>query len=127
MTAIPQETNAALAGQDCAAATSHFRIRMHRCYSVTCAECVPDAGDFQQHFSDERDLWRSIQEEGWTLRPDGRLLCSVHSAEADCRAYGHDWLDWWNVPTDPAVEYRSCYRCGGRDERILAGLESVRA
>jgi hypothetical protein len=57
---------------------------------------------------------------GWTRLPDGRLLCRTCSEEADCAATGHQWSSWHLHHTDPRIEWRTCYHCGGQfEERFV--------
>jgi hypothetical protein len=98
---------------------SHFQIHTHSCYSVQCAECETGPDEYVVHFPDERHLWQWICGEGWTIRPDGRLLCHTHSTAAECDEVGHDWLDWWTASQNPGFRLRSCDRCAAVDEQLV--------
>lgn len=97
---------------------NHFQIQTHSCYSVQCAECIAGPDEYVVHFPDEQHLWQGIRDEGWTIHPDGRLLCHTHSTAAECDEVGHDWLDWWTPSQDPRVRLRSCDRCAAVDELV---------
>lgn len=99
---------------------THPQINIHRCLTIRCAECGDQAWDgYQVHFTTENNLWAWIFQDGWTQRPDGRVLCRQHSAEDDCAHQGHDWQDW--APSQPGrtTSYRYCDHCGHSDTRPI--------
>lgn len=117
-------------------------VTHHTCTAVECDTPKCDGGfdEGTPHFETEaKALEYLIGEEGcgWSIRPDGRLLCRFCSEHADCEATGHQWGEWrprmrWDAAAgrsipdeDSGTEWRMCDHCSGGFEERIAGTDVI--
>lgn len=100
-------------------------IRMRRCWVIECSECIRADGqivDPGEHFDTLEDAWHALSNPdsdcGYSLQPDGRVLCEYCRADADHRALGHAF-GGWKDPDElfPTTQWRQCNGCGRIEHR----------
>lgn len=98
-------------------------IRMRRCWVIECSECIRADGqlvDQGEHFDTLEEAWQALSNPdsdcGYSLQPDGRVLCEYGRADAEHRALGHTFGPW----RQPNAYWRECQGCGYFEYRTVA-------
>lgn len=100
----------------------HPQLQSRAFWWLECTVCGPDsAAGGSPLVESEADAWSEVTTAGWTRRDDGRILCRVHSAVADCDALGHVMRPWAEHPIGPDLEWRFCSRCGSQFAQRVVG------
>jgi hypothetical protein len=108
------------AADDLEQAPTNPAVHAARVWWLTCTVCGPDVNNVVSGFRSESEMWEvMINNLGWSRRDDGRVLCRIHSAVADCDTLGHLPVRWEIHGVDAGLDWRYCRRCGGVfDQRV---------
>ena len=102
----------------------HPQIHVGEAWRADCTVCGTDAyANVIPAFASEREMWEALlssHQYGWTRRDDGRILCRIHSAVADCDVHGHRKSSWTEHPLDDQLDWRYSIRCGGAFQQRIA-------
>ena len=91
-------------------------------WATSCTACAAASIDqVSPAYPTSDQLWTALDDLGWTRRDDGRVLCRLHSAVADCDRDGHRLSPWTQHPIEDDLEWRFCIWCGARfEQRIVS-------